>query len=168
MELFIQIRDGQPHEHPIFGDNFCEAFPHIDVGNLPPEFAQFVRVPKPVFEVQDFKVVGDSPVYEWGGGVVQDVWSVRDMTEAEKQTVIDVYASLAATFVFDVRQNAIKELELAVTDAQKAAWQEYINMLETYVVKDVFKPSVPAPPRLDANGNPMSLNDPGSAPNVVG
>ena len=41
MELFIQIRNGQPFEHPIFGDNFRQAFPDVDVDNLPPEFARF-------------------------------------------------------------------------------------------------------------------------------
>ena len=31
MRLFIQIRDGQPFEHPIIEDNFREAFPDIDI-----------------------------------------------------------------------------------------------------------------------------------------
>ena len=57
MELYIQIRNGQPFEHPIFGDNFRQAFPGIDVDNLPPEFAVFQRVPQNVmpgpFEVAE-------------------------------------------------------------------------------------------------------------------
>jgi hypothetical protein len=49
MELFIQIdENGQAKEHPIHGDNFCQAFPHIDVNNLPSNFARFVRVNSPV------------------------------------------------------------------------------------------------------------------------
>ena len=41
MELFIRIKDGEPFEHPIFGDNFRAAFPDIDSDNLPPDFVRF-------------------------------------------------------------------------------------------------------------------------------
>jgi len=88
MELFIQIRNGQPFEHPIFGDNFRQAFPHIDVNNLPPEFAKFERVPQnvmpDVFEVAEVR-------YEWFGDIVKDVWSVRPMTDQEKANKIAEY-----------------------------------------------------------------------------
>jgi hypothetical protein len=86
MELFIQIRNGQPYEHPIFADNFQQAFPHVDINNLPPGFARFERVPCPnmagVYEI-------DEVVYRWDGGIVKDVWSVRPMTAEEKQAKID-------------------------------------------------------------------------------
>lgn len=74
MELFIQIRDGQPYEHPILGENFRQAFPHIDPDHLPPEFARFVRVPPPVVG-PDQIVVG--PAYVWDGAVVTDAWQVE-------------------------------------------------------------------------------------------
>lgn len=168
MELFIQIRDGKPYEHPIFGDNFREAFPHIDVDNLPPEFARFTRISKPVFAVQDFKVVSDAPVYDWVGGVVQDVWSVRDMTEKEKQAVVDSYTEDARQLVNYFKAQAITNRDFQTSDAAKAVWQEYIDVLEKFVVDDVFNPKVPEPPKLDSDGNPLSLNTPGSAPNVIG
>ena len=45
MELFIQVdENGQAKEHPIHGDNFRQAFPHIDTNNLPSNFARFERV----------------------------------------------------------------------------------------------------------------------------
>lgn len=47
MELFIRIKDGQPFEHPIFGSNFRQAFPDVDVNNLPEGFMRFVRKPIP-------------------------------------------------------------------------------------------------------------------------
>jgi len=93
MRLFIQIRDGQPFEHPIFEDNFIQAFPHIDPDNLPPEFAPFERVENP-------RVAGtyqvDEVSYQWVDGVVKDVWTVREMTVEEKtvtqQSVKDVWS----------------------------------------------------------------------------
>lgn len=85
MELFIQIRNGEPYEHPIFGDNFREAFPDIDPDNLPPEFARFIRVEKPLPDGVYRKVIGR---YVWDGEAVTDFWEVVDMTPEEKAEMI--------------------------------------------------------------------------------
>lgn len=81
MELFIQIRNGQPHQHPILGDNFREAFPHIDTNNLPPEFARFERIEPPHYGVYEVLL---GPSYQWVDGIVKDVWLVRPMNAQEK------------------------------------------------------------------------------------
>lgn len=86
MELFIQIRDGQPYEHPIFGSNLRQAFPHIDTDNLPPEFARFERAPIPSVGAYE---VYEGVAYAWVDGVVKDVHYVRPMTTQERQTKID-------------------------------------------------------------------------------
>lgn len=90
MELYIQIRNGQPFEHPILGDNFRHVFPEIDIHNLPPEFAVFERVPQNVtpgpFEVAEIS-------YQWFDTIVKDVWSVRPMTDQEKAAKIAEYQS---------------------------------------------------------------------------
>jgi len=85
MELYIRIVDGQPFEHPILGDNFREAFPEVDVNNLPPEFARFERV-----ECNVVAGVFERPVvrYEWVNGVVKDVWYVEPMTQEEKDALL--------------------------------------------------------------------------------
>jgi hypothetical protein len=80
MELYIRIIDGQPFEHPIFGDNFRQAFPEVDVNNLPPEFARFERLEPPVLGVYE---VYEGVTYEWVDGIVKDVHHVRPMTEEE-------------------------------------------------------------------------------------
>ena len=99
--MFIQIRNGQPFEHPIFGDNFRQAFPHIDVNNLPPEFARFERVQCPN-NASTFQV--DELTYQWVDNVVKDVWTVRPMTDEEKaavhQQVIDAWALIPNAFNF--------------------------------------------------------------------
>ena len=86
MELYIRIVDGQPFEHPIMGDNFRDAFPHIDVNNLPSEFAKFERIESPAYGVFDLY---EGVTYEWVDGVVKDVHHVRSMTEQERQAKID-------------------------------------------------------------------------------
>lgn len=83
MELFIRIKDGQPFEHPIFGDNFRQAFPDVDVNNLPPEFARFERVERPVLDQYEV-LVSEDPTYELVDGVYKDVWKKRDMTAEER------------------------------------------------------------------------------------
>lgn len=99
LELYIRIdENGDPFEHPIFGDNFREAFPDVDVNNLPPQFAKFVRVLRPVPGVYEVLEPG-GPTYQWIDGVVMDVWPpLRAMTESEKtakqQAAKDAWASL--------------------------------------------------------------------------
>lgn len=87
MELFIRIKDGQPFEHPIFGDNFREAFPHADVDNLPPEFARFERVAPPLLGPYE---KNQRVQYERGAdGVYRDVWYCDPMTAEEIKTKQD-------------------------------------------------------------------------------
>jgi hypothetical protein len=86
MELYIRIKDGGPFEHPIFGDNFRQAFPGVDTENLPPEFARFVRVAAPA--VGPFEVYVEC-VYELVDGVYTDVHNVRPMTVEEKTAKIE-------------------------------------------------------------------------------
>jgi len=83
MELFIRIKDGQPFEHPIFGDNFRQAFPDVDVDNLPPEFARFERIQRP--ELGPYEVMAaEASTYQLIDGVYKDVWATRTMTVEEK------------------------------------------------------------------------------------
>jgi hypothetical protein len=86
MELYIQIKDGQPFEHPILGDNFRQAFPGVDTNNLPPEFARFVRVAAPTVGL--FEVCGEC-TYELVDGVYTDFHNVRPMTAEEKAAKIE-------------------------------------------------------------------------------
>ena len=81
LELYIQIRDGQPHEHPIFGSNFRQAFPEVDVNNLPDgRFTKFIRVPIPDIGVHE---IYEGATYIWVGEFVTETHSVRPMTPEE-------------------------------------------------------------------------------------
>jgi hypothetical protein len=81
MELFIRIIDGKPFEHPIMGENFCQAFPDVNTENLPPEFARFERIEKPMIGVYEFY---EGVTYELFDGVWKDVHHLRPMTAEEK------------------------------------------------------------------------------------
>jgi len=78
MNLFIQVETGQPINHPAFEDNLIQAF-----GRVPENWEAFVRVEHPtpaVYEVLE----SDQPTYQKVDGVWTDVWSLRPMTQAEK------------------------------------------------------------------------------------
>lgn len=80
LELYIQIRDGQPYEHPISGGNLRSAFPGIDTNNLPETFARFIRVPIPDPTLEG---VYDYSTYVWDDGFVTEVHHTRPRTQEE-------------------------------------------------------------------------------------
>jgi len=81
MKLYIKVENGQPIDHPMIEENFIQAFPDIDVNNLPSNFVEFVRVPIPFMDVYE---VYNGSHYELIDGVYTDVHQVRDMTDEEK------------------------------------------------------------------------------------
>jgi hypothetical protein len=83
MTFYIRMEDGRPSGHPMLENNFRKAFPEIDVGNLPPEFAVFERIqPTP----EKYQKVG-SVTYEVFDGIVKDVWDYLEMTDEERAEV---------------------------------------------------------------------------------
>lgn len=126
MELYIRIKDGQPFEHPIFGDNFRQAFPEIDVNNLPPEFAKFERVERPVLGMYEV-LESETPTYELIDGVYKDVWRKREMNAEEKEIR---------------KQNTIKNIkELWNSREQSENWSAWIFNEETLK----YDPPIPRP-----------------------
>ena len=122
MELFIRIANGVTVGNPIMGDNFREAFPDVDVDNLPPEFARFTRVECPVLGAYQV-FVQEKPSYELVGGVWTDVWHVRDMTTEEK---------VAKQQFFKDKWNALPNRE------NYSAWTFNEDLL-------VYEPPIPRP-----------------------
>lgn len=163
-DLFIQIRDGQPYQHPIFGDNLRDAFPDIDTNNLPETFARFVRH-SPDLHVGPYEVLVED--YVWNGDVVEDNWSVRPMTEAEA-------AEVKATAIESIERDRSVLLGMAdyeldtFNDEDKIIWQKYIDDLRAYTYTDPLDAKLPATPRRNADGTLVSINSSGTAPDVTG
>lgn len=165
MELYIQIKDGQPFEHPIFVDNFKEAFPHLDVNNLPPEFARFERIEQPntagLFQVEEVS-------YQWVDGVVKDVWTAREMTDVERA---EKTAQLTEEILYGIEQRKVYAQDRVINgpdETTRQAFADYLAVLNAYVLKDVVNPNIPYSPRTTIDGIVLPLDTPGSAPNVIG
>jgi hypothetical protein len=91
-EFFIQIKDGQPFEHPLGRTNVQHLFPQHDLDvTVPDNFAVFHRIPRPLHTSPYQKSIG--PVYTFNeAGEVYDKWELLEMTPGEK----------------DEKQNAVK------------------------------------------------------------
>jgi len=140
MELYIRIKNGQPFEHPIMGDNFRDVFPDLDVNNLPPEFAKFERVEKPVAKV--FEIIEDV-TYQWQDGIVKDTWVVRAMTQQEREQKIQQLINSANEEVVFRKEFAQQGLSLALTDEVRQAWTEYIETINAWTLMNPADPKIP-------------------------
>ena len=81
MRLFLRIKNGQPFEHPIVEYNFVQAFPDVDLNNLPPDIVEFKRVEPPALGVYQKNL---TVTYKKVGEFWTDVFSYDVMTSEEK------------------------------------------------------------------------------------
>lgn len=93
MQLFIQIKDGLPFEHPVVEDNIKQIIKDFDFDNPPEGWAKFVRKPRPDLGVYE---VYTGVTYVWNGDMVEDSHITRPMTEQEKQEKINLTHSIWA------------------------------------------------------------------------
>jgi hypothetical protein len=81
-EFFIQIKDGQPFEHPIARENMQQLFPQHDLDTTTPDnFAVFERKQPPL--TGPYTRVTDQ-TYEWVNGIITDVFATRELTAEER------------------------------------------------------------------------------------
>lgn len=122
MSYFIRIKNNEAFEHPIAEDNFKQAFPDIDIDNLPDEFARFVRVAPPTLGPYE---IWTGTTYEWDGDIIKDVHQINNITEEEKLA----------------KQNAVKE-----------AWPDGPYAYDSWNFSEDtcrFEPPTPYPTTLD-------------------
>jgi hypothetical protein len=169
MNLYIQIKDGQPFEHPIFEDNFIQAFPNVDINNLPLEFAKFRRIP-----IEECGLTNDDPLKKLfvtnyrlaNDGFWEDAWEVVDKNadELQKSQEVKTEEKLSfAKFILSNLKNKANEIYASLTDeSEKQAWDTYFSIMsfEDPVSHDITIPKYPIKneegkyiPNLDENGN---------------
>lgn len=125
MELYIRVKDGQPEGHPILGDNFREAFPQIDVGNLPPEFVKFE---KQDVNIGAYEVFTPMPYFIEDGVAKNGI--KRDMTPEEKAEKIQQIKTLwdisggYKSWIFDEKLANFTPPVPVPQDGKKYGWSE--------------------------------------------
>lgn len=85
MNLYIEIENGAPKNHPALEENLLKVF-----GEIPTNWEPFVRVESPVPALYQKLSSADSE-YVKVDGVWTDVWTLREMTTEEKTAVQDAY-----------------------------------------------------------------------------
>ena len=153
LELYIQIRDGQPFEHPIFADNFKMAFPDVNINELPADqFAKFIRVDAPVPDTYE---VYEGVTYQWVDDIVKDVHSVRPMTDEERAARDVELAELAtqnANALHQIRMERCQTIADETEDAtQKQLWLDCLAAHQAWVLESV-DPITPAFPLFPNQG----------------
>ena len=149
---FIEIDEqGNPVGHPYLEENLVDVYKE----GIPSKFQPFNRMPMPVPNV--FQTIGDVPSYEKINGIWQDVWPLilnSDEKIAQTKTEIDQLVS-------DIKTDRIAKVNILIanletTDAQKAAYNNYLAQLQAYTVTDYLNWEVHKIPKLDSNGNIIS------------
>jgi hypothetical protein len=80
MDLVIQIKNGEPFEHPILLENLQQVYSGITLQSLPNDYAELRRTQKPVLSAYQV-YLGHS--YVWQNGYVTEQHNVRNMTAEE-------------------------------------------------------------------------------------
>lgn len=81
MNLYIKLSNNKPIDHPYTEENLRSAYPDVDLENLPPDWAKFIRVQRPKLGPYEVAEV----FYEWDGDVIKDTWYVYPMSDEEKK-----------------------------------------------------------------------------------
>ena len=127
MNLYIEIENGQPKNHPAFEENLIQAF-----GVVPDNWVSFVRVEQPVISVYE---VYEGVTYELIGDSYNDVHHVRQMTEEEKtikqNQVIVEWGNFFPSWVFNEDKCAFEPPVPYPQDGKYYQWDEsIINWVE--------------------------------------
>jgi hypothetical protein len=116
MNIYIQIENGQPVNHPAFEDNLIQA-----LGSIPENWEPFTRVERPVPDAHQV-LVSEQPSYEKVNGVWTDVWAIRDMTEEEK-TIKQQELEAATVVGKKAVQQAVKDFWATLPNRENfSAW----------------------------------------------
>ncbi len=119
MNLYIQIdENGKAINHPIMEDNLQQAFPGININNLPSNISKFQRTPFPTLTAYEKE---PRVTYELRGDVYTDVYHHDYMTREEA---------------------------IAFQNQVKAAWAADPGSFRSWLFNDVtcrYEPPVPYP-----------------------
>jgi hypothetical protein len=143
MNLYIQIKDGQPINHPALEENLLQSF-----GAVPEDWKPFNRI-----QLQDSGVtigVYQKPVCVYtsqDGNTWQDTWSAVDMTEEQKTEKTSMLVKMQKDLIDALKANAEKIISTLTDDAQINCWNTYLNLLNAVIVTDPTQVYVPTFPK---------------------
>ncbi len=164
INLYIQLENGQPINHPMFEEHLLAAYPDVDLATTT-DFAPFIRTELPALTL--FQVAVPNHVLMADGKTYTDDYSIRAMDSEEiaeltSDRIAGVISTVAAYLEYT---NA----EISTADINDLPiWQTYLDALTTFTYTDPFTVVIPSPPYKDKNGILMSTSNAGAKPDVIG
>ena len=162
MNLYIEIENGQPINHPIYEDNLFQAYVDINL-NRDTRFKPFIRIPHPQEFLGNFQVWDSTYITADNGLSYTDSWYIRDMTPEEVTETTNCRIAGINNYIeslLDLAETKLKDVD----ENNKPIWQNYIDSLNTFTYDDPFTVMIPKPPLVDNKGNLLT----GNKPNVIG
>jgi len=89
MNLYIEIENNKPINHPYNESNLLMVYPGIDLDNSP-NFCKFIRVASPIPKWDE---VVEGPEYKIIDGICYDVWTVNKISDESKQQMLNDLAT---------------------------------------------------------------------------
>ena len=136
MKLYIELKNGEPINHPMLQSNMEMIYPVMNLQNLPENFCEFVRVDAPVPKWDE---VVEGPEYKIIDGICYDVWTVNKISDEKRQQMLDDLAAsnpYPSWTVDTVNHNLIPptpypEEGAWVWNEETVSWVEYIEPTDT-------------------------------------
>ena len=156
MNLYIRIRDGQPHEHPILEENAHQAWPDVNFALLPDWLARFRRIPRPGDLLTSPFQTAQCTYTQASDGFWEDTWTAVEMSAEEQQV-------LTRQRVREAESQRDASIEFAQAEAAKDgipteavdAWNTFVAALQALVITDPFNITWPIPPHIASDGYPV-------------
>ena len=150
MNLYIQIENGQPINHPAIEENLIHAF-----GSIPEGWNPFIRIQQEDanLTVGMYQKAIDSYGLSSDGITWQDVWTVVDMTEEEKNQKIKNQLLKCENYLDNVKLNTQKAIDELIDQNQIDVLKRYLSLLNAVTFTDPLNAVVPKGPKKDSNGN---------------
>ncbi len=129
MNLYIEIENGQPKNHPALEENLLQAF-----GAIPSHWMPFERIEKPQLEIYDV-LDQEEPEYQLVDGIYKDVWMVHPMTAeeitAKKVATVAAWNNRFPSWVFNESECVFEPPTFYPQDDKSYYWDEsIINWVE--------------------------------------
>lgn len=163
MNLYIEIVDGQPNNHPISEINLVEAFPGIDLNNIPPRFAKFNRVNQKDVNITippelgpHKKLAVTKYVLHEDGQSWKDHWEIVDREQHEIDFVEKRNEERNLFFAekkFKNLRETANSIFNSLTDPDEIqVWETYFEMMNKIESHDPHDQLIPTYPVLNSNG----------------
>jgi hypothetical protein len=158
--LYIEIVNGQANNHPILESNLLEAFPGIDLNNLPPNYAKFKRIyqedcglPEPT----DYKKKIHRTKYVLNkDGYWKDHWEIINKEQHEIDLIEKTHKKQNLHFsnlnLKNLKRTANSIFHSLTDPDEIQVWKTYFEMMNKIKSHDPHDQLIPTFPVLNSNG----------------